>query len=197
MVLLPLPKYVRILQFTVQSHFIIHHMCMWYLPVKYANIRIANFGSIIAVSDTCVATSNGSDILKESDISSVEFILFWKESYTVFCVTEHCVVLLFSQSMYCRCLFNSSLWRTEVRWRTGGRGWSQQDVSPSLSQSPGRDEASHLQRRPELGSGKFRVQRLPWSLEVLINVVCDFRTGLYSILSLLIIPQPAVTMDPQ
>ena len=70
---------------------------MWYLPVKYANIRIANFGSIIAVSDTCVPTSNGSDILKESDISSVEFILFWKESYTVFCVTEQCVVLLFSQ----------------------------------------------------------------------------------------------------
>ena len=64
------------------AHIIIHHMCMWlwYLPVKYANIRIANFGSIIAVSDTCVATSNGSDILKESDTSSVEFILFWKES---------------------------------------------------------------------------------------------------------------------
>ena len=73
--------------------------------------------------------------------------------------------------------------------------WSQQDVSPSLSQSPRRDEASHLQRRLELGSGKFRVQRLPWSLEVLINGVCDFRTGLYSILSLLIILQP-LTMDP-
>ena len=170
-------------------------MWLWYLPVKYANIRIANFGSIIAVSDTCVPTSNGSDILKESDISSVEFILFWKESYTLqFYVSQSAVLCYCFHSMYCRCLFNSSLWRTEVRWRTGGRGWSQQDVSRSLSQSPRRDEASHLQRRPELRSGKFRVQRLPWSLDLLINEVCDFRTGQYNILSLLIILQP-VTMD--
>ena len=109
---------------------------------------------------------------------------------TQFSVSQSTVLCYCFDSMYCRCLFNSSLWRTEVRWRTGGRCWSQQDVSRSLSQSPRRDEASHLQRRPELRSGKFRVQRLPWSLEVLINVVCDFRTGLYNILSLLIILQP-------
>ena len=83
---------------------------------------------------------------------------------TQFSVSQSTVLCYCFDSMYCRCLFNSSLWRTEVRWRTGGRGWSQQDVSRSLSQSPRRDEASHLQRRLELGSRVREVQSLEASM---------------------------------
>ena len=177
-------------------------MWLWYLPVKYANIRIANFGSIIAVSDTCVATSNGSDILKESDISSVEFILFWKESYTLqfydgfLCHRALCCVIVLTV-----CIAGVCLTQVCDAQRSGGGleggPWSQQDVSPSLSQSPWRDEASHLQRRPELGSGKFRVQRLPWSLEVLINVVISEQDHIVFYpfsLSFNLLP---ITMDPR
>ena len=40
---------------------------------------------------------------------------------TQFSVSQSSVLCYCFDSMYCRCLFNSSLWRTEVRWRTGGR----------------------------------------------------------------------------
>ena len=47
-----------------------------YLPVAYASMRSANFGSTIVVRDTWVTTSNGSDMLMESDSFAVVFILF-------------------------------------------------------------------------------------------------------------------------
>ena len=54
----------------------IHAVLDIYLPVAYASIRSANFGSTIVVRDTWVTTSNGSDMLKESDSFAVVFILF-------------------------------------------------------------------------------------------------------------------------
>ena len=54
----------------------ITYMRYRYLPVAYASIMSANFGSTIVVRDTWVTTSNGSDMLKESDSFAVVFVVF-------------------------------------------------------------------------------------------------------------------------
>ena len=51
----------------------------------------------------------------------IHLILEGKLHLKVSCVTEHCCVIVFTV-MYCQCLFNWTLWRTEVQGRTGGRG---------------------------------------------------------------------------
>ena len=136
--------------------------------MKYANIRIANFGSIIAVSDTCVATSNGSDILKESDISSVEFILFWKESYTLqfydgfLCHRALCCVIVLTVCIAGVCLTQVCDAQRSGGGLEGGAGRSKMYLRPSPSLRG--ETRPHIYRGDQswgLGSGKFRVQRLP------------------------------------
>ena len=113
---------------------------------------------------------------------------------TQFYVSQSSVLCYCFHSMYCRCLFNSSLWRTEVRWRTGGRALvAARCISVPLPVSEAR---RGLTSTEETRAEVREVQSSEASMIFRSFNKCGVRTGPYNILSLLIILQP-VTMDPQ